>query len=183
VQFSRGLTPVAPGVTEEQVVGLGPRSCRLDLAAVAVQRRDLVRGVGNGRVGRRPPRSRRPDATAATGGSASAPAAGRGWRRVGRGRVRPVRRSAMDGAGGGTAGRAVAPNGRCALHKSTVGTIPDSPVVRTAVAAHRQERTRGRRQLHSPDGATKREANPSRWAEPGQPPKRLAIVGASAICP
>lgn len=29
VQFSRGLTPVVPGVTEEQVVGLGPTSMKV----------------------------------------------------------------------------------------------------------------------------------------------------------
>jgi hypothetical protein len=54
VQFSRGLSPIVPSVAEEQVIGLGARSHRFDFLAVAVQRRDLARGVADGGVGRRP---------------------------------------------------------------------------------------------------------------------------------
>ncbi len=135
MQRSRGLTPVVPGVTEKQVIGLGPWSYRLDPAAVPLQRRGLVRGVSNGRVGRRPPRPRRSATTAPTRGPATAAAARRGRsgvRRRGRvGRVRSVRRPAMDRAGSGTAGGAVALSGCCASHYATVGT---SPTVRLTIA-------------------------------------------------
>lgn len=47
MQFSRGRSPVVPSVAKEQVVGLRAWSNGFDRPAVAVQRGDLARGVGD----------------------------------------------------------------------------------------------------------------------------------------
>jgi hypothetical protein len=127
VQIGSRLAPVVPCVTEKQVVRLGSRSYRLDLVAIAVQRRNFFRGVGNGRGCRRPSRACG-SATTASAGETATPR-GRGGRRVVRRRrvVRPVRRpSPTRGAVGGTARRAVTFARSCALgHVSRLRATTD----------------------------------------------------------